>query len=89
MAQRPNARQDGVLREERHLHGTAYVDNPDAFALKERCYRIENHSTCTVRHTCKIPDAFPAVNMQIEPKVIDYCSIVGAAYVHTARCICL
>ncbi len=31
MAQRPNPRQDGVLREERHLHGTAYFDNPDAF----------------------------------------------------------
>ncbi len=34
MAQRPNSRQDGVLREERHLHGAAYADNPDAFDFK-------------------------------------------------------
>ncbi len=31
MAQRPNPRQDGVLREERHLHGAAYVDNAQCF----------------------------------------------------------
>ncbi len=31
MAQRPNSRQDGVLREERHLHGAVYLDNSDAF----------------------------------------------------------
>ncbi len=27
----PELRQEGALREERHLHGAANVDNPDAF----------------------------------------------------------